>query len=88
MTEHAEITVGDGKYTVFVDPRHFHALRYNKPWRDLTGDNLVYFLCIRILELEERLAAALVDVPPITLHDAADNPSITQFSDDAEEGES
>ena len=59
MTEHAEITVGDGKYTVFVDPRHFHALRYNKPWRDLTGDNLVYFLCIRILELEERLAEAL-----------------------------
>lgn len=27
-------------------------LRYGEPWRDLTGDNLIYYMQARITELE------------------------------------
>lgn len=47
------IEVGGGKYTLINDYGKLTALRYGQPWvRDLTGDNLVYWLMVRILELE------------------------------------
>lgn len=46
-----EVSVNDGKYTVVLgDVGELSALRYGEPWRDLTGDNLIYFLA---LELDE-----------------------------------
>lgn len=51
----------DGKYTVILDGSGkgeaaiFHALRYGVPWRDLTGDNLILQMLLKIQELEEEL---------------------------------
>jgi hypothetical protein len=51
------VTVDHGKYTVIVyEKGRMVALRYGKPWRDLTGDNLVYWLATEVKTL--RLAAA------------------------------
>ena len=30
-------------------------LRYGEEWRDLLGDNLIFWLCARIEELEEKI---------------------------------
>lgn len=30
-------------------------LRYGEEWRDLLGDNLIFWLCTRIEELEEKI---------------------------------
>lgn len=47
------ITVADGKYTVINDNGNLSALRHGEPWaRDLVGDNLVYWMFVRIRELE------------------------------------
>lgn len=51
-----KISVEDGKYTVVFDGGKLSALRYGEPWRDLSGDKLVYALMCRIQSLE---AAAL-----------------------------
>jgi hypothetical protein len=51
----AEITLGDGKYKVVLqsDPHKFVALRYDQPWQDLTGNNLILAMFQRILDLQE-----------------------------------
>lgn len=52
----------DGKFTVIYDEGHFKALRYGQPWRDLTGDNLVYAMLVKAIQLKEErdvLAAKL-----------------------------
>lgn len=47
------IEVGNGKYTIINDHGKLSALRNGEPWeRDLLGDNLVYWLMVRIIELE------------------------------------
>lgn len=48
MTEPERITLCDGKYTVINDKGKLTALRYGEPWRDLTGDNLVYWLFVEV----------------------------------------
>ena len=56
MTETTSITVADGKYTVqHENGANLRALRYGEPWRDLVGDNLVYWMACRIEQLEEAL---------------------------------
>lgn len=53
----------DGKYTVIAHrDGTMEALRYDKPWRELTGDNMVYTMLSRIEELEvlEREVMGLV----------------------------
>lgn len=48
-----QITVADGKYQVFHERGKLWALRNGEPWsRDITGDNLIYWMMMRILELE------------------------------------
>jgi len=54
------ILLDNGKYEVIFDQTddgkcEFHALRYGKEWRSLTGDNLVLCMFQRIQNLEERL---------------------------------
>ena len=46
-----EIILNDGKYKIILDKDQFKALRYGEEWRDLTGDNLILFLCFEIEKL-------------------------------------
>lgn len=43
----------DGKYTVINDRGILTALRHGQPWRDLVGDNLVYWMFVTARELKE-----------------------------------
>lgn len=51
-----EIEVYDNKYKViFYKDGNLKALRYNKEWRDLTGDGMMLALCQEIVDLREML---------------------------------
>lgn len=50
------IDVDGGKYTVVSDAGHLTALRYGQPWRELTGDNLVFHLAMELQEARGELA--------------------------------
>jgi hypothetical protein len=51
------LTVADGKYTVQRGPQtNLRALRYGEPWRDLVGDNLIFYLAFELQEAREKLA--------------------------------
>lgn len=51
-----KIDLADGKYTVMHNNgANLRALRYGESWRDLTGDNLVYYMACRIEELEQAI---------------------------------
>jgi hypothetical protein len=56
MSEHPQITVYDGKYTLIMEPTNLRALRYDEPWRDLVGDGFVMALGQEIIALREKLA--------------------------------
>lgn len=50
------IELDNGKYTLYkTDLGTMTAHRYGEPWRELTGDNLVYILFDRIKDLEDEL---------------------------------
>lgn len=47
------ISLCDGKYTIKEDSRGIlYSLRYEEPWRDLCGDNLVAALVFEIESLK------------------------------------
>lgn len=51
------IELDNGKYTVIYDENNQYpmkCLRYGEEWRDLVGDNLIFWLCAKIEELEEK----------------------------------
>ena len=49
----SEITLCDGKYKVILhDDFRFEALRYEQPWRDMTGDGMIFAMFTLIKELE------------------------------------
>lgn len=53
------VDVGDGKYAVVLhDNGAMEALRYGEPWRDLTGDKLVYCLASELQEARDALKRA------------------------------
>lgn len=53
---HMEVTVGDGKYTVIQrEGEGLRALRYGDPWRDCTGDGLIYQLAAEVASLRGQL---------------------------------
>lgn len=52
------IELDNGKYTVMYDENNQYpmkCLRYGEEWRDLVGDNLIFWLCAKIEELEEKI---------------------------------
>lgn len=55
-----QMDFNDGKYTVISDNGRLTALRYGEPWnRDITGDNLIYWMLVEAIRLkEERDASA------------------------------
>lgn len=57
MSDIDRISVADGKYTVVIDGGKLSALRHGEPWRDLSGDNLIYWLAVELKAAREALAA-------------------------------
>lgn len=53
------IELAEGKYTYINDEGAQRALRYGEEWRDLTGDNLIYWMGVEIEEGRERLEEAV-----------------------------
>lgn len=52
------IELDNGKYTVMYDENNQYpmkCLHYGEEWRDLVGDNLIFWLCAKIEELEEKI---------------------------------
>ncbi len=48
------VVVQNGKYTVIQNADgDLYALRYNHPWRSLTGDSLVYCLAAEVQDLRD-----------------------------------
>lgn len=64
MTERMDFA--DGKYTVINENGKLTALRHGEPWgRDLTGDNLIYWMLMDALKLKaerDALAAKLAEL--------------------------
>lgn len=53
MTDSTKIDLCDGKYTVVLTEKgELSALRHGEPWQDLCGNNLVYWMMVRIQALE------------------------------------
>ena len=51
-------SVADGKYTLEFNNGKMTVLRNGEPWeRDLTGDNLVYWMLVEIENLKAQLEA-------------------------------
>lgn len=60
-----QMDFNDGKYTVIYDNGRLKALCYDQPWRDLTGDNLVYAMLVKASQLQaerDALAAKLKEL--------------------------
>lgn len=54
----------EGKHTIINDNGKLTALRYGQPWeRDLTGDNLIYWMLIEVDKLKQQLDALLGHCP-------------------------
>lgn len=59
-----KVTVGDGKYTVIQrEGEGLRALRYGDPWRDCTGDGLIYGLAAEVASLRGSLEDAKQSKP-------------------------
>ena len=53
-----QIILDDGKYTIEYDKNNQYptkCFRHGEVWKSVLGDNLIFNLCERICELEERL---------------------------------
>lgn len=51
----------DGKYTVISDNGKLTALRHGEPWLDLVGNNLVYWMLVKVDELTNTLNKEVSD---------------------------
>jgi len=50
------IDLNDGKYSVINDDGRLTALRHGEPWRNLSGDNLIYWMFVEIVSLKAEIA--------------------------------
>ena len=59
----SKIKLDNGKYEVIMsdDCSKFEALRYGESWRELIGDNLVYFMFMKIKELELEIKQLIIE---------------------------
>jgi hypothetical protein len=54
--EQEKITFADGKYTILIKQTGgLECLRYGEPWRDLTGDGMVYSLACALSEARDTI---------------------------------
>ena len=74
-----QMNFAGGKYTVISDNGNLTALRHGEPWRrDLTGDNLVYWMLVEALELKRQRNLMLNAMQRIA------NPQNIHFAGDAQ----
>ena len=81
LTKAETITVADGKYIISNNNGALTVLRNGEPWnRDLSGDNLVYWMFVEIQQLRAALAAQQAAQPVAQgFNPAADcSPALTQ----------
>lgn len=52
----------EGKYTVIQESGVMHALRNNEHWRDLTGDNLVYWMLVEVDALKRKQQELMAEI--------------------------
>lgn len=50
-----KLDIAEGKYTLLFDKGEMKALRYGEPWRDITGDNLIYWMWVEIETLKDKI---------------------------------
>lgn len=50
-----KIDLDDGKYTYILDNGKQYVLRYDEPWKDLTGDKFIYSMACKIEDLENQI---------------------------------
>lgn len=55
------IELENEKYTVYLEKTSsdFKALRYGEPWRDLCGDNLIFYLMVELSEAREKITKTI-----------------------------
>lgn len=74
-----QMSFADGKYTVINENGNLTALRNGEPWnRDLTGDNLIYWMLVEALELKRQRDLMLNAMQRIA------NPQNIHFAGDAQ----
>ena len=56
------IELDGGKYVVTHENGKITATRHGEPWRDLTGDNLFYFMMMKLVDREEEPEANPIDL--------------------------
>ena len=56
------IKLDGGKYVVTHENGKITATRQGEPWRDLTGDNLFYFMMMELVDREEKPEARPIDL--------------------------
>lgn len=55
-SEDIDVPVDNGKYRVLFNLQDgLRALRYDQPWRDCVGDNLIYWLAVELNEAREKI---------------------------------
>ena len=68
------VSVNDGKYTVvFHENGRPEALRYDEPWRDLSGDTLVHWLAVELQEAREEIIRLETKVDGLERESMGDN---------------
>ena len=66
MKNQIDVSLDNGKYRVVMDGNsRLYALRNGEKWRDLVGDNLVYFLSLELQEKTKALDKANEDLREI-----------------------
>ena len=63
-----KLELDNGKYELTMEDNKITATRNGEEWRDLTGDNLVYFMMCHIADLEDTLGR-LEDVLPCDIEE-------------------
>jgi len=56
------LKIAEGKYEIFQTNKGSMALRYDEPWRDITGDNLILLMAYELAETKAKLKQALEDI--------------------------
>lgn len=60
------LKLDNGKYEIIMKDNQILATRHGEWWRDLTGDNLIYFMMCHIADLEDALSR-VEDMLPCSL---------------------
>lgn len=75
-----KIEVNGGKYTVVIhDNGGLEAFRYDQPWRDLVGDNLIYWLAIELQDARREVNVKQAEIDGLMLEYCPNEMTATQM---------